>query len=233
MEAHVEKKSFSIKEAVKFGWNKMRENLGFFIIFLVVCFLVNFFFETFAGLFEERLPIFSLLFSIGGVLASFLISFVSIRIALNICDGAALKVSELFQFPLRRFLRFILGNILYILLVAAGFMLLIVPGLIWMIKYQYVQYLIVDKDSPVGEAFSESGRITSGVKWPLFWFAMLLGLINIAGALFFLVGLFVTIPTTIVAVAYVYRKLSSGGDGPVSSAAAYDDNPFAAPGIAR
>jgi hypothetical protein len=44
----------------------MRENLGFFIIFLVICFLVNFFFETFAGLFEERLPIFSVLFSLGG-----------------------------------------------------------------------------------------------------------------------------------------------------------------------
>ncbi len=225
-------KKFSIKEAVKFGWDRMRENLGFFIVFLVICFLVSFFFETFAGLFEERLPIFSLLFSLGSLLASFLISFISIRVALNICDGAALKASELLQFPLRRFLTFILGNILYMLLVAAGFVLLLVPGFIWMIKYQYVPYLIVDKDSPIGEAFSESGRITSGVKWPLFWFAMLLGLINIAGALFFLIGLFVTIPTTIIAVAYVYRKLSSGGDSPVGTAAYYD-NPFAAPGITR
>lgn len=225
-------KQFSIKEAVRFGWNRMRENLGFFIIFLVICFLVNFFFETFAGLFEERLPIFSVLFSLGSLAASFLISFISIRIALNICDGLALKASELLQFPLPLFLRFILGNIIYLLLVAAGFILLIVPGFIWMIKYQYVPYLIVDRDSPIGEAFSESGRITSGIKWPLFWFAMLLGLINIAGALFFMIGLFATIPTTIVAIAYVYRKLSSGGDVPVANAVA-EDNPFAAPGMTR
>jgi uncharacterized membrane protein len=111
-------------------------------------------------------------------------------------------------------------------------MLLIVPGFIWMIKYEYVPYLIVDKDSPVREAFSESGRITSGIKWPLFWFAMLLGLINIAGALFFMIGLFASIPTTIVAVAYVYRKLSSGGDVPAVNAVG-EDNPFAAPGMVR
>ncbi|MCL4246305.1 MAG: hypothetical protein KJ002_14430 [Candidatus Dadabacteria bacterium] len=226
----MEKKGFSIKEAIRFGWDRMRENLAFFIMFIVISWLVNLFFGIFSDLFEERLPVFSVLFSIGGLLASFLISYISVRVALNICDGVALRVSELFQFPLSRFLRFILGNILYMLLVAAGFVLLIVPGLIWMIKYQYVPYLIIDKDSPIGEAFSESGRITSGVKWPLFWFALLLGLINIAGALVFLVGLFATIPTTIIAIAYVYRKLSSGSESPVGREA-YESNPFAAPGI--
>lgn len=228
----MEKKGFSIKEAVKFGWDRMRDNLAFFIVFLVISWLVSLFFGTFAGLFEERLPIFALLFHLGNYLFSLVISFVSIRIALNICDGIELKVSELLQFTLPHFLKFILANILFVLLVVAGLMLLIVPGLIWMIKYQYVPYLIVDKDASIGEAFSESGRITSGVKWKLLWFAILLGLINIAGALVFMVGLFATIPTTIVAIAYVYRKLSSGGDSPVGSAA-YDNNPFAAPGITR
>ncbi len=227
----MEKKEFSIKEAIRFGWDRMRANLAFFIVFLIVSWLVNLFFGTFADLFEVRLPAFSLLFSLGSILASFLISYISIRVALNVCDGVALNVSELFQFPLSRLLRFILGNILYLLLVLAGFMLLIVPGLIWMIKYQYVPYLIVDKDSPIGEAFSESGRITSGVKWPLFWFAILLGLINIAGALVFVVGLFATIPTTMIAVAYVYRKLSSWEESPVGLTTHENNNPFAAPGI--
>ncbi len=179
----MEKKEFSIKEAIRFGWDRMRENLAFFIVLLIVIFLVNIFFETFADLFQERLPLFSLLFSLGSFLVSFLVNFVLIRVALNICDAIPLKVHELFQFTLPQFLRFILGNILYMLLVCAGFLLLIVPGLIWMIKYQYVPYLIVDKDSPIGQAFSESGRITSGVKWPLFWFVIVIVLINIAGLL--------------------------------------------------
>ena len=226
----MEKKGFSIKEAIRFGWDRMRENLAFFIVLLIVIFLVNIFFETFADLFQERLPVFSLLFSLGGILVSFLVNFVLIRAGLNICDAIPLKVHELLQFTLPQFLKFTLGYILYMLLVFAGFLLLIVPGLIWMIKYQYVLYLIVDKDSPIGEAFSESGRITSGVRWKLLWFVIVIMLVNVAGLLFFVIGLFATIPTTMIAMAYVYRKLSSSSESPVSQANE-NNNPFAAPGI--
>ncbi len=47
-----------------------------------------------------------------------------------------------------------------------------------------------------------------GAKWDLFLFGLLLGLINFVGALVFLIGLFATIPTTMVAYAYVYRHLA-------------------------
>jgi len=38
-------------------------------------------------------------------------------------------------------------------------------------------------------------------------FDLLLGLINLLGAICLLIGLFATIPTTMVATAFVYRKL--------------------------
>jgi len=41
----------------------------------------------------------------------------------------------------------------------------------------------------------------------LFLFDLLLTLINLLGALCLLIGLFATIPTTMVAIAFVYRKL--------------------------
>lgn len=57
------------------------------------------------------------------------------------------------------------------------------------------------------EAIKKSGEITMGSKGKLFWFGLLLGLINIAGAICLLIGLFITIPVTMVAMVYVYRKL--------------------------
>ncbi len=59
------------------------------------------------------------------------------------------------------------------------------------------------------EAFKESGRITEGSKWNLFFLALIFLLIVGIGALVLLVGLFVAIPIIIVAWAYVYKKLSS------------------------
>ena len=58
------------------------------------------------------------------------------------------------------------------------------------------------------EALKASSRATMGSKWDLFLFGLLLGLMNFAGVLLFLVGLFVTIPISMVACAYVYRRLT-------------------------
>ena len=59
------------------------------------------------------------------------------------------------------------------------------------------------------DSLKKSSAMTSGIKMNLFLFAFLLVVINIAGALALIIGLFVTIPTTIMATVYVYRKLLS------------------------
>lgn len=222
MDTQIKGKRFSKDEAIRFGWKAMRENLGFFILFLIASWLISSFFSGFAGLFEERIPLFSLLFYAGYIFVAVAINIISIKIALRLCDGRSLVLSEVLQFTAPQFFRFLGGYVLYTLLVTAGLILFVVPGVIWMVKYEYVIYLIIDRDMDIGEAFKKSGEITAGVKWELFAFLIVLGLINIAGALCFLVGLFATIPTSMVAMAYVYRKLSKTRADSVVS-------PFAAP----
>ena len=89
----------------------------------------------------------------------------------------------------------------------AGFILLIVPGIIWAIKYQFAQYLVIDKGYKPIEAIKKSGQITKDAKWSLLLLGLLSGLINVLGAIALVVGLFATVPTTMVAKAFVYRKL--------------------------
>lgn len=213
---------FSIKESIRFGWNTMRANLGFFILFLIIINVIYMFFGLFAGLFEKRLPTFALIFNLGYLFAGIVINLVTIKIALKFCDNDKRPVSEVISFSGSLLFKFIKGYFLYALIIFAGLLLLVVPGIIWMIKYQYILYFIVDKESGAIDALRKSGEITDGVKWKLFVFLLLLGLINIAGALFFLIGLFATIPTSIVAMANVYRKLSGG-------TVAHGTNPFQAP----
>ncbi len=203
----------------------MRANLGLFIVFMLISLLAGSFFSGFAGLFEKRLPLFSTIFNLGYIFLTIAINIVGIKIALKFCDNDEREIAQVISFTPSLFLRFAGGYILYSLLVAAGFILLIVPGVIWMVKYQYVIYFITDRDMEIGEAFKRSSEITNGVKWELFAFLILLSLINLAGVICFFVGLLVTIPVTMVAMAYVYRKLSG-------TSAADTVNPFQAPGHA-
>ena len=60
------------------------------------------------------------------------------------------------------------------------------------------------------EAMSRSGDITRGhMVELLLWFLLMIG-INILGLVALVVGIFITIPVTWVATAYVYRYLNPG-----------------------
>ena len=215
-------KRFSKREALEFGWRTTRANILIFIAFLVISMAASIFFSGFAGLFEKRLPLLSLIFNLGYVLLTIAINIVGIKIALKFCDNDQRAMAEVISFTPSQFLKFAAGYILYSLLVAAGLILLIVPGLIFMVKYQYVAYFIADKNTEIAEAFQRSSGVTRGIKWELFLFLILLWLINMAGVICFFAGLLVTIPVTMAAMAYVYRKLS----GHTAEAAL---NPFQAP----
>jgi membrane protein implicated in regulation of membrane protease activity len=54
-----------------------------------------------------------------------------------------------------------------------------------------------------------SYKLTEGYFWPIFGFLCLAGLLNIAGLIFFRIGLLATLPTTIFAFAHLYDKLKN------------------------
>jgi len=89
--------------------------------------------------------------------------------------------------------------------------LLGVAGVLWAVfagvHLLFVKYLVMDRNiGPIVSA-RESFRITKGSWWRLFFLGVILGLLNFVGALLLFVGLFVTIPITIMAMAHVYRTL--------------------------
>ncbi len=51
--------------------------------------------------------------------------------------------------------------------------------------------------------------MTVGVKWHLLGFLLIVALLNLLGAIVFLVGLLVTVPVTMIAYAHIYQKLQA------------------------
>lgn len=198
---------FSKKEAISFGWNALKSNLGFFIGLLLLLGVISWISGYFEKELKENIPlsiIVSLIFSIVNIILSIGL----INISLKFADNIKAKFSDLISCS-SLFFNYLAGSILYGLIVLAGFILLIIPGIIWSIKFSFFGYFIVDKKLGPVEALKRSAEITQGAKWDLFLFGILLGLINILGVICLIIGLFAAIPTTMVARAFVYRKLSS------------------------
>ncbi len=128
------------------------------------------------------------------------------QIQLNILDKKPTGIGLLFNSE-NVFWRYLGTSIVYGLIILGGLILLIVPGIIWALKYQFALPLVIDKKMTLSESISKSGQITKGYKGWLLGFALVLGLINIAGFLALGVGLLFTIPLTAMSQIWVYRKL--------------------------
>ena len=197
-------KDFSIKEALTFGWDAFKSRVGFFIILLLLLGVLAAI-PQFLIKHTEIVGLRVTLVIINQLLQYFL-TVGLVKIGIKVVDGSEVRIIDLFSGgPV--FVTYVLGALLFTLIVLAGFVLLAVPGIILSVMLQYYSYFIIDKNMGPVESIKASAALTKGVRWKLFGFGLALLLINIAGALLLVVGLFVTIPVSLVAVAFVYRKL--------------------------
>lgn len=210
----METKNFSKKEAIKFGWDAMKANFWFFVKLLIVVWLIYFIPIYFIPRFIANLivnnalviSVITVITNLAFLVLSTIVTMGLIKIFLKFSNNEKGELSDIFSsYPL--FFKYLFGSILYGLITFGGFILLIVPGIIWAVRFQFFSYLIVDKGLKPIEALKKSSVITDGARWNLFVFGLLLGGINILGALCLGIGLFTTIPTTMIAQAFVYRKL--------------------------
>jgi len=199
---------FSKIEAIKFGWELAKKNIKFFALVLIFVWGIPISLGIFANLIKKEFFLASLFPRMIEWVISIIFSLGLIKISLRFCDKERPRFSEIFsQYPL--FFRYFFTSILYNLIVFLGIILLLIPGIIFGIRLSFYDYFIVDKNSRIIESLKRSWQITEGNTLNLFLFYLLLGLINVLGILALIFGLFWTIPTTILAEAFAYRKLLS------------------------
>ncbi|MBA7649985.1 hypothetical protein ES703_57784 [subsurface metagenome] len=205
-------KYFSFSDVLGYGWRVMKANFWFFVglgfVWLIITYIPAII-NTVLPHLHLPAPIYIVLYTTITIL-SWVISIVlgigMIKIALSFCDERKPPIGMLFD-AWGCFWRYLGTAILYFLIVFGGFILLIIPGIIWSIKFSLCFYFVIDKDLDPIEALKASSRTTMGVKLELFAFGILCSLINILGMLCLLVGIFAAYPVVIVANALVYRQL--------------------------
>ena len=198
---------FSKSEAILFGWNTLKKNFGFFLGMLAIVVVVNVLVGFVMSSFSEEAPkVLVIAVSVISWILDLLISMGVIRITLKFCDQEQATYRDLFS-AYRLLLNYLVGSIVYGMMVAIGFVFLIVPGIYLAVKYQFYDYLIIDKGMGPIKAIKRSGVLTEGVKRNLVLFWLALVGINILGMIALGVGLIATVPVSWLANAYVYRRL--------------------------
>lgn len=106
--------------------------------------------------------------------------------------------------------RMFLCSIIYGILTFLGLLLLIIPGIIVGLMFWPYSFILVDRNLPGIDSFSESRKVSSGNLLNLFGLSILLGLITILGAVVTLgIGLIFIIPFTYMAQTVAYAEMTN------------------------
>jgi len=199
---------FEKGEAISFGFQTAKSNVVFFIGVFVIITLV-----FAATTLLQNIPNFNQnagTFLIGNILVwvlNVVIDMGIIRITLKFVDLEKPVFSDLFHGS--SLINYILASIISGTIIVIGIVLFVIPGIVFALRLQFAKYLVIDKEMGPVDAIQKSWNITKGITWNLFLLTLLLILINILGFIALLVGLFITVPLTMVANAFVYRRLLS------------------------
>jgi uncharacterized membrane protein len=125
-----------------------------------------------------------------------------------------LDIKDMFE-AFQNYWNAVLASLLVTVIIGIGFVLLIVPGIIFVCKLAFTPYLVVDRKMQVIEAVKESWRMTGGHAWKVFLIGLLSIPIGIAGLICFGVGIIIAIMWISLAFASLYHAVSSSGKAPV------------------
>lgn len=127
------------------------------------------------------------------------------RIALDLYDRGTSEFGRIFvTFPL--FLSYLIAGFLYSFVVGVGLILLVIPAIVWGIKYSFFDLMIVDTGCGPVEALSRSGQLTYGHKWHLLLFAIICFAL-MAISVVTIVGPFILTYVLFLSRAYIFRSL--------------------------
>ena len=119
-----------------------------------------------------------------------------------------------------------LGGLVTFLLILAGLVCLLLPGIYFAVAWAFTLGLVADKGMDFWPAMSLSRQVISKHWWKFLWFFIVLGTMELAGYLACLVGIFIAAPIVWAALAYAYEDIFA----PVSAS---DSLPAGAPTAAE
>jgi uncharacterized membrane protein len=169
--------AFSVDEVLKASWAMTKKNWKKYLILFGCVILVYIAYGIAFGILDGVIGLPRIVDSLLSSLVGVCVSIFAARGALAIARDEKLDVQALGKIDGKTFLQALLAMILFYIVVAVGFVLLIIPGIIAGIMFSFYIYSIVDKQTEAIQALEDSMHMTRGNKLNIFFFNLALGLI--------------------------------------------------------
>ena len=200
--------SLSLRQAFNFAWPIFKKRFGLFTVVLLTIFgawvaleIVVVAGQRFGILLWAGAHLAFLIF-VGGVEIGF------IHLCLALYDGEEPTFADAFT-HLALGPKFLVGQIVYLLLFVLGLLLLVIPGVFLGVRYALFGFCMAAGETNLVRSFQQSAILSMGAKTDLLWILVALLVLNVLGASLLGVGLFITVPLSVLMMTAVCRQLST------------------------
>lgn len=190
------------KPLIKEAWGITKKYYWTILVFMTITISVS------MALSQDPKQHQNILLTIISIIASIMFGFWSKRLAVWVADNREFKFINIFE-GFSNFKNYFITNLIYGLIVLGGFILLIVPGIIFSLKYFMAPYYAIDKGMNYKDALKASASATNGYKKNILVLGFILVLIILVSILPLLLGLFASVPLAFVISGLLYVKLSN------------------------
>lgn len=196
---------FVISESIGSAWNLFKEKWYLIYGLYLVPVGIAIVYAMASGALGEDFGLMQMFLMFLYLVTQVVVSMGVIKGYLNLVRGKEISV-ETFTDMLPQAINYVLGTLLMGLIVIGGFILLIVPGIYFMIKYYFVPFLLVDKKLSPMEALKMSAKMTDGIKWEMVGFFYTSIILAYLGVFALILGVFVSAPVAGMSYVYLYEK---------------------------
>lgn len=194
--------SISIKDVFRKGWELTKENLWFFIGYQIILYALMGVFSSYNEGFAASL------WQLLGWVMMIIVKMGLYNSSLLIAKGVKPTFDQLYK-NWDLFIPWVVASFLMAIMFFIGLLLFIVPAGYVIARYGLFPFFILDKKLGPVEALKAAAQASEGVRWPLFLVFLACAGLDILGLMLFGVGLLITVPVTLIALATVYLELTS------------------------
>lgn len=214
------------KPLIKEAWGITKKYYWVLLIFIIINISVS------VALSQDPEKNQNILLAIVSVIAGIMFDFWRKRLSIWVGGNKDFKFINIFE-GFGNFKNYFITTLIYGLIILGGFILLVVPGIVWSLKYFMAPYYAIDKGMNYKEALKASANATNGYKKNIFvlgfllllsilsiflmaWFFSLLafnmGIFIIISLLLLVVLALIVIPVSYVISGLLYARLSGNDE---------------------
>lgn len=139
-------------------------------------------------------------------LFSFFAAYIMTRLSIGAIRGDASLWKDVFSFHWGEFAWYVVASIIAFALYVAGFLALIIPGIILIVRLSLMNFALIDEDLAPIDAIKRSWELSRGHFWKLFVAGLIVIGLNIVGMLALGIGLIISTPLSFLFSAYIYDR---------------------------